>query len=98
MNQKLRFLCIHTSLPSFWAKLGYSQIEINHIAVSLLKLQIEIGVHFINDELSQLPTPAHAYSDLAHAYFDLAHAFSDLAHAYFPHKWRNFMKISTSQI
>ena len=95
----------HNSPLSFWAKLGYSQIEIDHIAVSLLKLQIEIGVHFINDELLQLPTPAHgycdlahAYSDLAHAYSDLAHTYSDLAHAYFPHKWRNFMKISTSQI
>ena len=76
------FRCIHNSLLSFWAKLGYSHIEIDHIAVSLLKLQIEIGGHFINDELSQLPTPAHAYCDLAHPYCDLAHAYSDLAHAY----------------
>ena len=57
----------HNSLLSFWAKLGYSQIEIDHIRVSLLKIQIEIGEHFINDELSQIPTPAHAYCDLAHA-------------------------------
>ena len=44
MNQKLG------------AKLGYSQIKIDHIADSLPKLQIEIGVHLINDELLQLPT------------------------------------------
>ena len=59
MNQKLKFLCfqgIHNSLPSFWAKLGYSQIKIDHIADSLLKLQIKIGVHLINVELSQLLT------------------------------------------
>ena len=45
MNQKLRFLCfwgIHNSLPSFWAKLGFSRIKIDHmiyhfIADSLLK-------------------------------------------------------------
>ena len=40
MNQKLGFLCfwgIHTSLASFWVKLGYSQIKIDHIADSLLK-------------------------------------------------------------
>ena len=60
MNQKLRFLCfrgIHNSLPSFWAKLGYSRIKIDHIADSLLKLQIKIGVHLINVERSQLLTP-----------------------------------------
>ena len=37
MNQKLRFLCfrgIHIILPSFWAKLGYSLIKIDHIADS----------------------------------------------------------------
>ena len=59
MNQKLRFLCfqgIHNSIPSFWAKLGYSQIKIDHIAGSLLKPQIKIGVHLINVELSQLLT------------------------------------------
>jgi hypothetical protein len=57
MNQKLRFLCfpgIHNSLPSFWPKLGFSRIKIDHIADSLLKLQIKIGVHLINVELSQL--------------------------------------------
>ena len=40
MSQKLRFLCfrgIHNSLPSFWAKLGYSRIKIYHIADYLLK-------------------------------------------------------------
>ena len=45
MYQKLGFLCfrgIHNSLPSFWAKLGYSRIKIDHkichfIADSLLK-------------------------------------------------------------
>jgi hypothetical protein len=41
---------------------------------------------------------AHAYCDLAYAYCDLGHAYCDLDHAYFPHKWRNFMKISMSQI
>ena len=63
MNQKLRFLCfrcIHNSLPSFWAKLGYSRIKIDHIADSLPKLQIEIGVHLINVKLSQLLTLAGA--------------------------------------
>ena len=60
----------HNSLLSFWAKLGYSQIEIDHIRVSLLKIQIEIGVHFINDELSQLPTPLLFY------YFDDIHNWS----------------------
>ena len=44
MNQKLG------------AKLGYSQIKIDHIADSLPKLQIKIGVHLISDELSQLHT------------------------------------------
>ena len=47
---------IHNSLPSFWAKLGYSHIKIDHIADSLLKLQIKIGVHLINVDLSQLLT------------------------------------------
>ena len=59
MNQKLGFLYfrgIHNSLQSFWAKLGYSRIKIDHIADSLLKLQIKIGVHLINGELSQLLT------------------------------------------
>ena len=51
----------HNSLLSFWAKLGYSQIEIDHIAVSLLKLQIKIGVHLINVELLQLLTPNSTY-------------------------------------
>ena len=59
MNQKLKFLCfrgIHNSLPSFWAKFVYSWIKIDHIVDSLLKLQIKIGVHLINVELSQLLT------------------------------------------
>ena len=59
MNQKLKFLYvrgIHNSLPSFWAKLGYSRIKIDYIADSLLKLQIKIWVHLINVELSQLLT------------------------------------------
>ena len=58
MNQKLKLLCfrgIHNSLPSFWAKLGYSQIKIDHFADSLLKLQIRIGVH-LSVELTQLLT------------------------------------------
>ena len=44
MNQKLRFLYfigirigIRNSFLSVWAKLGYSQIKIDHIADSLLK-------------------------------------------------------------
>ena len=36
--------------------LGYSRIKIEHIADSLLKLQIKIGVHLINVELSELLT------------------------------------------
>ena len=59
MNQKLGFLYfqgILNSLPPFWAKLGYSWIKIDHIADSLLKLQIKIEVHLINVELLQLLT------------------------------------------
>ena len=59
MNQKLRFLCfqgIQNSLPSFGAKLDYSRIKIEHIADSLLKLQIKIGMHLISVEVSQLLT------------------------------------------
>ena len=41
---------------SLLPRLGYSWIKIDHIADSLLKLQIEIGVHLINVELSQLLT------------------------------------------
>ena len=61
MNQKSKFICfqgIHNSLPSFWAKLGYTQIKIDYISDSLQKLQIKIGVHLISDELLQLPTLA----------------------------------------
>ena len=64
MNQKLSFLCfqgIQNSLPSFWAKLGHSRIKSDYIADSLLKLQIKIGVHLINVELSQLLTLAAAH-------------------------------------
>ena len=50
------FQGIHNSLSSFLAKLGYSQIKIDHFADSLLKLQIKIGVHLINVELTQLLT------------------------------------------
>ena len=54
MNQKLKFLCfrgIHNSLPSIWAKLGDSQIKIDHkiyhfIADSLLKdAVLTVGVN-----------------------------------------------------
>ena len=49
MNQKLWFLCfrgIHNSLPSFWVKLCYSLIKINHIADSLLKdAAVTLGVN-----------------------------------------------------
>ena len=38
--------------------LGYSRIKIDHIADSVLKLPIKIGVHLISVELSQLPTLA----------------------------------------
>ena len=65
MNQKLGFLCfrgIHNSFPSFWAMLGYSRIKIDHVADSLLKLQIKIGVHFLNVELLQLLTPGWTWS------------------------------------
>ena len=37
--------------------LGYSWIKIDHIADSLLKLKIKIGVHLINIKLSQLLPP-----------------------------------------
>ena len=56
MNQTLKFLSfqgIHNS-PIILAKLGYSRIQIDHIADSLLKLQIKIGVQSV--ELSQLLT------------------------------------------
>ena len=39
----------------------YSRIKIDHIADSLLKLQIKIGVHLINVELSQLLTLVDNY-------------------------------------
>ena len=51
----------HNSLPSFWAKLGYSWIKIDHIADSVLKLQIKIGVHLKNFELLKLLTPGTYY-------------------------------------
>ena len=41
---------------SLLPRLGYSRIKIDHIADSLIKLQIKIGVHLINVELSQLLT------------------------------------------
>jgi len=41
-----------------------SRIKIDHIADSLLKLQIKIGVRLINDELSQLLTPVICKSQL----------------------------------
>ena len=47
----------HTQLfPIILSQLDYSRIKIDHIADSLLKLQIKIGVHVINVELSQLLT------------------------------------------
>ena len=47
----------HTQLFSIILdKLGYSRIKIDHIADSLLKLQIKIEVHLISVELSQLFT------------------------------------------
>ena len=58
-SKEIWFLCfrgIHNSLPSFWAKFGYSRIKIDHIADSLLKLQTKIGVHLISVELLQLLT------------------------------------------
>ena len=58
MNQKLGFLCfrgIHNSLSHHFEP-SYSWIKIDHFADSLLKLQIKIGVHLINVELSQLLT------------------------------------------
>ena len=66
MNLKLNFLCfqgIHNSLPSFCAKLGFSRMKIDHLADSFLKLQIKIGVHFINDEVLQLLTPPVLYAN-----------------------------------
>ena len=46
----------HTQLYPIILSQGYSQIKIDHIVDSLLKLQIKIGVHLINVELSQLLT------------------------------------------
>ena len=43
----------HTQLSPI---IGCSRIKIDHIADSLVKLQIKIGVHLINVELSQLLT------------------------------------------
>ena len=40
------------------SELGYSWIKIDHIADSLLKLKIKIGVHL---EHLQLPTPVNSY-------------------------------------
>ena len=45
---------------SFWL----IRIEIDHIADSLLKLQIKIRVHLINGELSQLLTLNRTYIDI----------------------------------
>ena len=50
--------------PIILAKLGYSRIKIDHIADSLLKLQIKIRVHLINGELSQLLTLNRTYIDI----------------------------------
>ena len=55
-SEPLCFQGIQNSLPSFWAKLGYSRIKIDRIEDSLLKLQIKIGVHLINAKLLQLLT------------------------------------------
>jgi hypothetical protein len=44
------------SLPSFWAKLGYSQIKIDRKLISLYSLQSKIGVHLLNSEQTQLLT------------------------------------------
>ena len=44
--EKFCFWGIHNSLPSFWAKLDYSWIKIDHTADSLLKLQITIGASY----------------------------------------------------
>ena len=61
LNEKLKFLCFqgtHNSLPSFWAKLGYSWIKIDLLSLHVLySLQFKTGVHLLNDELTQLPSP-----------------------------------------
>ena len=61
MNQKLKFLCfqgIQNSLPSFWAKLGYSQIKIDLLSLHVLySLQFRIGLRLLKVELTQLLTP-----------------------------------------
>ena len=54
----------HTQLSPIQAKLGYSWIKIDHIADSLLELQIKIGVHLINIQLLQLLTTAISQSEL----------------------------------
>ena len=46
------------SFPLFWAKLGYSQIKIDLLSLHVLySLQFKTGVHLLNDELTQLPSP-----------------------------------------
>ena len=55
---RISFLLRHTQLSPIILnhELGYSWSKIDHIADSLLKHQIKIGVHLINVELSQLLT------------------------------------------
>ena len=65
LNQpKLKFHWVwwtRYSLPSFWAKLGYSQIKIDWKLISLYSLHSKIGVHLLNGELTQLFTPLRLY-------------------------------------
>ena len=92
MNQKLRFFAseAYTTLcHHFWAKLGYSRIKIDHIADSLLKLQIKIGGHLINVELSQLLTLVVVFE------FDQSRSFRDVLRSITDSNLRKyFMKIS----
>ena len=69
--------------------MGYSQIKIDHIADSLLKLQIKIGGHLINVELSQLLTLVVVFE------FDQSRSFRDVLRSITDSNLRKyFMKIS----
>ena len=87
-----------------YCDLAYAYCDLAHAYCDLVHAYCDLAhaysdlVHAYSDLAHANSDLAHANSDLAHANSDLAHAYSDLACAYFPHKWRNFMKISTSQI
>ena len=62
LNKNLSFFAskAYTTLSHHF-ELSYSRIKIDHIADSLVKLQIKMGVHLISVELSQFLTLEFAY-------------------------------------